>query len=112
MPEDTVTIEVHSDGPAWIRSGDMVINAGEQAEVNAGTAELLSETYDTVTVIDTDESEDTEAVGDETDELTDEQITETIDDGVCPWCIEEFENVGSHASKAHPDEWDQYKGGE
>lgn len=39
-----------------------------------------------------------------------------IEDGRCPWCIEEGaedpykgEHVGQHASSAHPEEWDAYK---
>jgi len=33
-----------------------------------------------------------------------------IDDGICPWCDEyEGENVGMHASRAHPDDWARYK---
>jgi hypothetical protein len=32
-----------------------------------------------------------------------------IDEGVCPWCDEyEGENVGMHASRAHPDDWERY----
>lgn len=37
-----------------------------------------------------------------------------IEDGVCPWCPPsdryEGEYVGSHASSAHPDAWDDYRG--
>jgi hypothetical protein len=32
-----------------------------------------------------------------------------IDDGECPWCGEQFENVGSHAAQAHPTEWKSHK---
>jgi hypothetical protein len=34
-----------------------------------------------------------------------------IDDGECPWCDDySGDHVGSHASSAHPDEWDDYAG--
>lgn len=32
-----------------------------------------------------------------------------IENGECPWCGSEYENVGSHASQAHPDEYTAYK---
>jgi hypothetical protein len=33
-----------------------------------------------------------------------------IDAGVCPWCDEyDGDNVGLHASRAHPDQWADYK---
>ena len=34
---------------------------------------------------------------------------EQIEDGVCPWCGEEYANVGSHAAQAHPDEYEAFK---
>lgn len=40
-------------------------------------------------------------------------VSEQISNGICPWCDDEtdreFENVGSHASSAHPDAWNNYK---
>ncbi|MFC7044294.1 hypothetical protein ACFQH6_20465 [Halobacteriaceae archaeon GCM10025711] len=40
----------------------------------------------------------------------DATTADVIESSVCPWCDEyEGENVGQHASSAHPDEWDAYK---
>ena len=37
-----------------------------------------------------------------------------VEAGVCPWCPDddryEGDHVGRHASSAHPDEWDAYRG--
>lgn len=38
-------------------------------------------------------------------------IADDIEAGVCPWCDGyDGEYVGQHASSAHPDQWDAYKG--
>jgi hypothetical protein len=31
-----------------------------------------------------------------------------VDNGVCPWCEDEFENVAAHAGQIHPNKWDTY----
>ena len=47
--------------------------------------------------------------GKEPKDMTEELISE----GVCPWCDEySGEHVGQHASSAHPDRWDAFKGGD
>lgn len=39
---------------------------------------------------------------------------ELLAEGICPWCEpeadREFENVRAHASQAHPDAWNNWKG--
>ena len=55
-----------------------------------------------------------ECAGDEPDdepegtEWTDRPAA-AIEAGICPWCQEEYESVGRHASSAHPGEWERYK---
>lgn len=39
-----------------------------------------------------------------------EDIQTLIANGICPWCDDyDGENVGHHASSAHPDDWSDYK---
>jgi hypothetical protein len=42
-----------------------------------------------------------------------ESAESLVKDGVCPWCPEgdryEGDNVGVHASQAHPEAWQEYK---
>lgn len=42
------------------------------------------------------------------DDATAADVAEIIDDGICPWCDDEYQNVPAHASAAHPDDWDAY----
>jgi len=46
-------------------------------------------------------------------ESTQQDASVLVNDGVCPWCSPddryEGENVGMHASRAHPDEWADYQ---
>lgn len=38
-----------------------------------------------------------------------EDIQTLIANGICPWCDDyDGENVGHHASSAHPDDWSEY----
>ena len=108
------------------------VSGGETVDVDADTAAYLVESgaYEHVpdsddesdgeSDADTDTSEgiaDTDADGDGEQELalSVEYVDEQIDAGVCPWCPEddddryEGENVGRHASSAHPEKWTAHK---
>ena len=39
-----------------------------------------------------------------------DQAAVAIENGECPWCEGDYENVAAHASQAHEDAWEDYKG--
>ncbi|QLG47899.1 hypothetical protein [Natrinema halophilum] len=52
---------------------------------------------------------DADDVVDTLEEAEKPRPEDAIEMGLCPWCSEyEGENVGMHASRSHPDEWDEY----
>jgi len=92
------------DGPTW--------TDGDEHEVDDGTADRLTDDHRfelvETTTDDDDADDDSEPSGEDGDEPT---AADQIDDGVCPWCDEyEGSAVGIHASSAHPDAWDEYRG--
>lgn len=41
-----------------------------------------------------------------------DDIDTLIEEGVCPWCGDDYDGVAQHASSAHPDEYEAYRAGE
>jgi len=41
-------------------------------------------------------------------EMHDGDKAQLIQEGICPWCKDEYTSVGRHAAAAHPDEWAEY----
>lgn len=93
MPDDTVTIDIGEDGPMWVRTNGMTLYAGEQAEVNRGTGELLAKTYDAVVVVDDEPSpsQDTDAFLDEWFESPYSDRAEKIENGLADGYLDAIE---------------------
>lgn len=104
------TVEKTRGGQVYIRSVGQYFSIGDRADVSESEATYLVEERGDFEIVDGDVQEDVAEVNDA--ELTEEFIAERIDAGECPWCSDyEGENVGQHASSAHPDKWDAYKEG-
>jgi hypothetical protein len=87
------------DGPTWTE--------GDVHDVDGATAERLAG-LDKFELAD-DGSDDASEDGELPDDTV--PVDEAMDQGVCPWCDDyEGENVGLHASSAHPDKWEDYNG--
>ncbi|WP_135363450.1 hypothetical protein [Halosimplex halophilum] len=94
-------------GEVLLRGIGERVSVGDRVDVDGAFAGYLSERGDFERVDDAGE----DITADEVESLADDVIAERIDAGECPWCDEyEGENVGQHASSAHPDAWDDYKG--
>lgn len=108
----------HTDGPARFnhRSFSGISTYGDVHDVSESAAEYLCEEVGfferlgDVTDVEYAEVEPDDEIDAETvEELGDAVIEQRIDAGECPWCSDyEGENVGMHASRAHPDAWDDY----
>lgn len=100
---------VGNAGRYRLTNSDVDVAQGETVEVDAETAEYLQE-HGEFEVVDGDGSTDTTYEGRDVEEIGDEVIADTLDDGECPWCHDyEGDAVGQHAASAHPDAWDDYK---
>ena len=119
--------EKTAGGEVLLRGINERVSVGDRVDVNEGFADYLEERGDftavDVTTVEYDEVDDAGGGESETpDEDVHEEdgppdpvtfdIADTIEAGKCPWCDEyEGENVGQHASSAHPDKWTAYKEG-
>lgn len=113
-----VTIR-HVSGPARFTHAalDSTSIHGDTHEVSDGGAEYLCDALGHFERLDVTEAEfreiDGNDAGDTAKELEsadDKTDAMLIEAGECPWCDDyEGENVGQHASSAHPDLWDNYK---
>lgn len=101
MPEVTYT------GGGHFRVAGCGFDSGATQDVDDELAQYLAGRDD----FDVHDSEDTS--DEESDDLEYEEasaIEDRLDAGECPWCSEyDGENVGQHASSAHPDKWTAYK---
>jgi hypothetical protein len=94
------------NGPDGAKFVDATIHTDAECANDAGDGHIRPLAVETV-----DRLTDPEMCPDCTDTDAERDIEGMIDMGVCPWCDEyEGEHVGQHASSAHPDEWDAYKG--
>ncbi|WP_254766509.1 hypothetical protein [Salinilacihabitans rarus] len=97
----TVTVEKVQGGQVYLRALERRLAIGDRAEVSEEFAAYL-----------VDERGDFELVSEEGDDVVDddESIAAQIEVGECPWCDEyEGENVGMHASRSHPEAWDEFQ---
>jgi len=82
----------------YLRDGPDFEDAGDEGTVGERTADRLTSRGDFERVDD--------GVNQQPASVNAEML---VKDGVCPWCDDyEGENVGMHASRAHPDEWADY----
>jgi len=104
-----------TDAPNVTVRGIGEFSVGDIVDVSAGDAKYLVEERGDFAYV--DDAAATDGPADETHGQEDGpsdpvtfDVADTIEAGKCPWCDDyEGDNVGMHASSAHPDEWDAYK---
>ena len=96
---------------------DRISTHGDTHEVSKSGAEYLCDELGHFERLDATEAEfrevnddDAEDTGEALESADDKADAMLIEAGECPWCDDyEGENVGQHASSAHPDAWNDYK---
>lgn len=100
-------VEKSEGGRVYVRPVGQEFTVGDRASVSDEAAKYLVEERGDFDIVDKDDAEGAAGY------LRDEPPAVQIEEGVCPWCPPddryEGDNVGQHASAAHPDEWDNYK---
>jgi len=92
-------------GGYYLHDGPDFEDAGDEGDVGERTADRLTRRDDFELVDGGDEDGGSGTLPNANNKM-DEMLIEA---GECPWCDEyEGENVGMHASRAHPDAWTDY----